>query len=85
MLQTVQIDLPSDILLTLNESEGELAKRIKCSLAVQLYNQQKVTLGKAAQIAGFSRIDFERYLVENNLPISTLSLDDVRSDINKLL
>ena len=42
-LHTINIDLPADILLTLNESEEELKKRIKISLAIQLYAQQKVT------------------------------------------
>ena len=40
-LQTINVDLPSDILLTLNESEVELKKRIKLSLAIQLYTHQK--------------------------------------------
>ena len=83
-LQTINIDLPSDILLTLNESEQELKKRIKFSLAIQLYIQQKVTIGKAAQIAEMSRFQFESALSENKIPISTLGLDDVMKDIQKL-
>ena len=83
-LQTVNIDLPSDILLTLNESEKELQKRIKVSLAIQLYVQHKVTIGKAAQIAGMSRLQFETVLSENNISISTLDLEDVMGDIQKL-
>lgn len=83
-LQTINIDLPSDILLTLNESEKELKKRIKVSLAIQLYVQQKITIGKAAQIAGISRLQFETVLSENNISISTLSVEDVMGDIQKL-
>lgn len=83
-LQTIKIDLPSDILLTLNESENELKKRIKISLAIQLYIQQKVTIGKAAQIAEMSRFEFETVLSENKIPISNLGLDDVLKDIQKL-
>ncbi len=83
-LQTINIDLPSDILLTLNESEKELKKRIKISLAVQLYIHQKVTIGKAAQIAEMSRFQFETFLSENEIPISSLELKDVLSDIEKL-
>lgn len=82
--QTIHIDFPSDILLTLNESEKELKKRIKISLAMQLYIQQKVTIGKAAQIAGLSRFQFETMLSENSIPISSLALTDVLSDIEKL-
>ncbi len=83
-LQTINIDLPSDILLTLNESEKELKKRIKISLAIQLYIQQKVTIGKAAQIAELSRFQFETILSENKVPISSLGLNDILGDIEKL-
>ncbi len=82
--QSINIDLPSDILLTLNESEKELKKRIKFSLALQLYIQQKVTIGKAAQIAEMSRFQFEEALSENKIPISLLELDDVLEDAKKL-
>ncbi len=82
--QTINIDLPADILLTLNESEQELKKRIKFSLALQLYLQQKVTIGKAAQIAEMSRFQFESALSENKIPISMLEIDDVLKDIQKL-
>lgn len=83
-LQNIQIDLPSDILLTLNESENEIKKRIKCSFAIQLYIQKKVTLGKAAQVAEMSRFEFESYLSDNEISISTLTLDDVVNDSAKL-
>jgi predicted HTH domain antitoxin len=82
--QTINIELPSDILLTLNESEKELKKRIKLSFAIQLYVQQKVTLGKAAQIAELSRFQFETLLSENKIPISSLELEDVLKDTEKL-
>ena len=83
-LRTLYIDLPSDILLTVNESEAELKKRIKFSLALQLYVQQKVTIGKAAQIAEMSRFQFETALSEHKVPISLLDLNDVFGDVQKL-
>jgi len=81
---SLNIDLPSDILLTINESEKELKARIKISLAFQLYQQQKVTIGKASQIAGISRFGFETLLSENKIPISNLEIEDILSDIEKL-
>ena len=83
-LQTINIEFPFDILLTINESENELKKRIKISLAIQLYSQQKVTIGKASQIAGVSRFEFETILSEDKIPISNLDLEDVLGDIEKL-
>lgn len=83
-LQNILIDLPSDILLALNESESEIKKRIKCAFATQLYIQNKVTLGKAAQVAEMSRYEFESFLSDNEIAISSLNIDDVVSDSNKL-
>ena len=83
-LRTIHIDLPADILLTLNETEQELKSRMKFSLALQLYTQQKVTIGKAAQIAEMSRFQFETKLSENQISISNLEIDDVIADIEKL-
>ncbi len=82
--QTISIELPSDIFLALNETESEIKQRIKISLAIRLYNLQKLTIGKAAQVAGLSRLQFETILSENEIPISNLTIDDVISDIEKL-
>ena len=84
-LQTINIQFPADILLTLNESEEELKQRIKASLAIQLYVLQKVTIGKAAQIAELSRLQFESLLSKHRIPISTLEVDDILADIDKLV
>ncbi len=83
--QVISIDLPSDILLALNESENELIKQIKVLLAVRLFNANKLTIGKAAQVAGVTRLEFESYLSQNNIPISHLTYEDVMNDLEKLL
>jgi predicted HTH domain antitoxin len=82
--QTISIDFPSDILLALNETEDELKQRIKIILAMRLYRLHKLTLGKAAQLSGLSRFEFETVLSENEIPISNLTINDVMDDIKKL-
>lgn len=82
--QTISIDLPSDILIALNETEAELKKRIKTSLAMRLYKLQKLTIGKAAQLSGLSRFEFETLLAENEISISNLTISDVMDDCEKL-
>jgi len=76
--------IPNDILLAINETENELKQREKIALAVQLYKTQKLTLGKASQIAGLSRLEFENVLAENEISISNLTLEDVLKDSKKL-
>jgi len=82
--QSIIIDIPSDIFLALNETETELKQGIKISLAIRLYRLQKLTLGKAAQLCGLSRFEFETILSENEVPISNLTIEDVMKDIEKL-
>ena len=82
--QMITIDFPSDILLTLNKNENELKQDIKLALAIRLYRLQKLTIGKAAQIAGLSRLDFETLLLENEVPISNLTIEEVMNDGQKL-
>ena len=82
--QRIFIDFPSDIFLTLNETENEIKQRIKISFAIQLYKLEKLTIGKAAQISGLSRLQFETILSESEIPISNLTINDVISDTEKL-
>ena len=81
---TISIDFPSDILLALNETEAELKIRIKTTLAMRLYKLQKLTIGKAAELSGLSRFEFETLLSENETTISHLSFDDFLEDCKKL-
>ena len=83
-MQAITINIPSDILLALNETEAELQERIKISLAMRLYRLQKLTIGKAAQLSGLSRFEFETMLSDNNIPISNLTISDVLKDSQKL-
>ncbi|MGB5980703.1 MAG: UPF0175 family protein [Nonlabens sp.] len=82
--QTISIDVPDDILLALNESEKDLKQRIRIMLAIQLYKAKKLTIGKASQLAGVSRFEFETNLSELGISISNLSKMDVLNDMEKL-
>lgn len=82
--RTITLEFPNDILLALNESENELKKRIKLMLAIQLYQLQKLTIGKAAQLSGLSRLEFETALSHYKIAISNLQESDVLKDIDKL-
>ena len=82
--QTISIDIPSEILLALNETEDEFKQQLKIDLAIRLYKLQKLTIGKAAQLAGLSKLEFETLLSEFKIPISHLTLNDVLDDIKKI-
>ena len=80
----ISIEVPSDVLLALNENENELIKDFKISLALRFYQLHKLTIGKAAQLSGMSRFEFESLLSENNIAISNLSVDEIMKNAKKL-
>jgi len=47
-----------DILLSLKESAKEFEEEAKYLLALKLYELGKISSGKAAKLAGISRVDF---------------------------
>ena len=80
--QRITIDLPSDIFMSLNENE--LKQQIKYFLAINFYKYRKLTIGKAARLAGLTRFEFETLLSDNDISISSLTLNDVINDSKKL-
>ncbi|MDY0093278.1 MAG: UPF0175 family protein [Candidatus Vecturithrix sp.] len=84
LTKEITIPIPRDIFISLNEPEMELRKELQRLLAVQAYRQGKLTLGKAARLGGMTRLEFERFLSEHEIPISLLTLEDVHHDLQKL-
>ncbi len=82
--KTLTINLPSEILVALNESEKELITDMKLFTAIRYYEMNKLTIGKAADMAGLSRYDFECILSDNGISISNLDKRDIENDIKKL-
>ncbi len=80
----IKIKIPNDIFIALNVSESEFQKTTKTYMAIHLYQTGKLTIGKAAQLAGLSRLAFEHRLAENEIPISRLETEDIKKDVQKL-
>lgn len=81
---TIPVNISSDLLLTLNNNEQELRNYFQVGIAIMLFQEGKLTIGKAIQLSGLSRYEFEKNLAKKNIPISTPSIDQVFSDLDKL-
>ncbi len=81
---SIPVDIPSDLLIALNESEQELKAHLQTSMAIMLFQEGKLTIGKAIQLSGLSRFEFEKALAKNKIPISDLSIEQIHSDVEKL-
>jgi predicted HTH domain antitoxin len=50
-------------------------------LAVKLFETKKLPLGKAAEVAGLSYRAFHELLIKYDVPIVTMTEDDVRMEV----
>lgn len=80
----IPVNISPDIMIALNESEKELKNHFQVGIAMMLFQEGKLTLGKAIRLSGLTRYEFEKSLAKNNIPISNTSYDQVISDIKKL-
>ena len=73
MTKTVELtlDLPSN--MTKDEAQT--------LLAVKLFETERVSLGQAARIAGYSKRAFVEILGKNNVPVIKYSPDDLREEL----
>lgn len=66
---SITLDIPNNIHEALHVTPAEAAARLKLELAVSLYAQNALGLGKAAEVAGLSRLDFNDVLAGRNIPM----------------
>jgi predicted HTH domain antitoxin len=81
---TIPVNISPEIMVALNETEQELRIHFQAGIAMILFQEGKLTFGKAIQLSGLSRFEFEKMLAKNNIPISNQSIDQVFSDLDKL-
>ncbi len=78
------IDLPGTFPLLIKKDEAEIASFIKQTLAIELYREGKISLGKAAELAG-ARNKWEMLILlnEHGVPIH-YTAKDAESDLKTL-
>lgn len=62
----ISFSVNEDVLLTLKENVEEFTQNMRFLSALMWYRKNKLSLGKAAELAGYSKLDFiERMKLEN--------------------
>jgi predicted HTH domain antitoxin len=69
MGMSITLDIPNNLHEALHVSPAETEPRLKLELAVALYAQNTLGLGKAAELAGMSRLELNDILAERGIPM----------------
>jgi predicted HTH domain antitoxin len=68
--ERIEIDLPEEIIFAMRglEKPGEIKMKLKIALAILLFQERSISLGKATELAEMSRVKFMEVLKEHGIP-----------------
>lgn len=75
----VAIDLPNDFVAF--QAAADIRQEVRGSYALWLYQRERVTLAKAAEIAGVSLYDFMGLCKSNQVPVIDVSRDELLAEL----
>lgn len=80
-MHTIQIQLPEEALISLKETPASFSKEIKKLAAIKLFELGKLSSGRAAQLAGMSRVAFLMSLGDYQVCPFSITNEELEQDI----
>lgn len=68
--------------LTVELPEFVTAEEARLMIAIQLFQEERVSCGRAAEIAGLEKAAFIQELGRRRIPVINYAVDEVAADLN---
>ena len=78
----IAIDLPNDFVVF--QSVQQIREEVRTSYALWLYQRARVTLVKAAELAGVDLYDFMIICKDNKVPVIDISREELQAELSGL-
>lgn len=78
----IAIDLPNDFVAF--QAVPEIRQEMRASYAVWLYQRERITLAKAAELAGVDLYDFMSLCKANRIPVIDITRDELLEELARL-
>jgi predicted HTH domain antitoxin len=79
-VSTITVQCPDEVLLSLKEQPDEAAVEFRIAAAMKLFELGKLTSGRAAQLAGLSRVEFLQLAAQYRVPAFRLTAEELEQD-----
>jgi predicted HTH domain antitoxin len=76
-METVDVKLPSELLKAANLEEGSLSQEAARLLALELYREDKLSLGRAAELCQTPLAAFMDFAAKHGVPPLRYSFEDL--------
>ncbi len=76
----LKLNIPEDILYTLNETKNDFIKKMRFYAAMELYKMQKLSMGKASELADMKKTDFMFELGKYEIPAINYDAADFKEE-----
>ncbi len=79
-MTTITVECPDEVLVSLKENSAEASAEFRVAAAMKLYELGRLTSGRAAQLAGLSRVEFLQAAARYRVPAFRLTAAEVEQD-----
>ncbi len=80
-MQSIQINCPDTVLISLKDTPESFAVELCLNAAMKFYETGRLSSGRAAELAGISRVSFLNRLAEFKISIIDESFYELQEDL----
>jgi len=84
-MRALTIPYPDNLQLAFGQSPEDLENELRFWLAVKLFELGRLSLGKAAEIAGLAKVHFMMELGRHGIPVLSLDPDQIEDEFGDSL
>ncbi len=81
MRNTIDIPYTDDILASAGMTRTELAETARIATAAKLFQDAKISLGQAASMCGFGKVEFMDELVKRGYSCVNLGIEELEDEL----
>lgn len=70
-----------EVFVAIPFDEDLLRSGVRVALAVKLFDEEVISLGKAARLAGVSRVEFTNHLGSLKIPVARYAADELTQEL----